>query len=177
MVPITEAMKKMTQSEKLLRILTRLSHVVKTDTTSELFKSIKLQKHSSFPPTEESNTKKTASWLRERVLQLGPTFIKIGQLSSTRSDLFPHEIGTELAKLQDRLPAFSSTKAKGLIERELGAPGHELFKEFEDQPIAAASLGQVHQVVLHTGERVVVKVQKPGLKKLFDIDLTEYTSY
>ncbi|KAI3702666.1 hypothetical protein L6452_28414 [Arctium lappa] len=118
-----------------------------------------------------SRRRKTASWLRERVLQLGPTFIKIGQLSSTRLDLFPREIVDELAKLQDRVPAFSPTKAKGFIERELGAPVHVLFKEFEDQPIAAASLGQVHRAILHNGAKVVVKVQRPGLKKLFDIDL------
>ncbi|KVI02093.1 Protein kinase-like domain-containing protein, partial [Cynara cardunculus var. scolymus] len=118
-----------------------------------------------------SRRRKTASWLREHVLQLGPTFIKIGQLSSTRLDLFPREIVDELAKLQDRVPAFSPTKSKGFIERELGSPVHVLFKEFEDQPIAAASLGQVHQAILHNGEKVVVKVQRPGLKKLFDIDL------
>ncbi|KAL6135105.1 hypothetical protein ACLB2K_067333 [Fragaria x ananassa] len=115
--------------------------------------------------------RKTASWLRERVLQLGPTFIKLGQLSSTRSDLFPQEFVEELAKLQDRVPAFSPAKAKGFIETELGAPINILFKEFEDQPIAAASLGQVHRAILHNGEKVVVKVQRPGLKKLFDIDL------
>ncbi|GMN27588.1 hypothetical protein TIFTF001_001718 [Ficus carica] len=113
----------------------------------------------------------TASWLRECVLQLGPTFIKLGQLSSTRSDLFPREFVDELAKLQDRVPAFSPDKARRFIESELGAPINILFKEFEDQPIAAASLGQVHRAVLHNGEKVVIKVQRPGLKKLFDIDL------
>ncbi|XP_022758910.1 protein ACTIVITY OF BC1 COMPLEX KINASE 7, chloroplastic [Durio zibethinus] len=114
---------------------------------------------------------KTASWLRESVLQLGPTFIKLGQLSSTRSDLFPREFVDELAKLQDKVPAFSPKKARRFIESELGAPIDVLFKEFEDQPIAAASLGQVHRAILHNGEKVVVKVQRPGLKKLFDIDL------
>ncbi|OWM62816.1 hypothetical protein CDL15_Pgr020110 [Punica granatum] len=120
---------------------------------------------------QKNRRRKTASWLRERVLQLGPTFIKLGQLSSTRSDLFPHEFVDELAKLQDRVPAFSPKKARAFIEKELGAPVDILFKEFEDQPIAAASLGQVHRAVLHNGERVVVKVQRPGLKRLFDIDL------
>ncbi|CBI28458.3 unnamed protein product, partial [Vitis vinifera] len=120
---------------------------------------------------QKNRSRKTASWLRERVLQLGPTFIKFGQLSSTRSDLFPREFVDELAKLQDRVPAFSSKKARDLIESELGASIEILFKEFEDQPIAAASLGQVHRAVLHNGEKVVVKVQRPGLKKLFDIDL------
>ncbi|XP_068642180.1 protein ACTIVITY OF BC1 COMPLEX KINASE 7, chloroplastic [Aristolochia californica] len=115
--------------------------------------------------------RKTASWLRERVLHLGPTFIKLGQLSSTRSDLFPKEFVEELAKLQDRVPAFSPKKARDFIQKELGAPVDMLFKEFDDQPIAAASLGQVHRAVLHSGEEVVVKVQRPGLKKLFDIDL------
>ncbi|KAL0307258.1 UNVERIFIED_CONTAM: protein ACTIVITY OF BC1 COMPLEX kinase, chloroplastic [Sesamum radiatum] len=115
--------------------------------------------------------RRTASWLRECVLQLGPTFIKLGQLSSTRSDLFPKEFVDELAKLQDRVPAFSPSKAKKFVENELGAPIRMLFKEFEDLPIAAASLGQVHRAILHNGEKVVVKVQRPGLKKLFDIDL------
>ncbi|XP_057955180.1 protein ACTIVITY OF BC1 COMPLEX KINASE 7, chloroplastic isoform X2 [Malania oleifera] len=124
--------------------------------------------------TEEKQKKRrkiTASWLRERVLQLGPTFIKLGQLSSTRSDLFPREFVDELVKLQDRVPAFSPKKAREFIKSELGASVDILFKEFEDQPIAAASLGQVHRAVLHNGEKVVVKVQRPGLKKLFDIDL------
>ncbi|TYK08811.1 Kinase superfamily protein isoform 1 [Cucumis melo var. makuwa] len=114
---------------------------------------------------------KTASWLRERALQLGPTFIKLGQLSSTRSDLFPREYVDELAKLQDKVPAFSPEKARAFIESELGVPIDTLFREFEDRPIAAASLGQVHRAILHNGEKVVVKVQRPGLKKLFDIDL------
>ncbi|KAK9156345.1 hypothetical protein Sjap_003825 [Stephania japonica] len=120
---------------------------------------------------QKNRRRKTASWLRERVLQLGPTFIKLGQLSSTRSDLFPREFVDELSKLQDRVPAFSSKKARTLIESQLGAPVDTLFKEFEDRPIAAASLGQVHRAILHNGEKVVLKVQRPGLKKLFDIDL------
>ncbi|XP_043689300.1 protein ACTIVITY OF BC1 COMPLEX KINASE 7, chloroplastic-like [Telopea speciosissima] len=120
---------------------------------------------------QKSRRQRTASWLRECVLQLGPTFIKLGQLSSTRSDLFPREFVDELTKLQDRVPAFSPEKARNFIERELGGPIDAFFKVFEDRPIAAASLGQVHRAILHNGEKVVVKVQRPGLKKLFDIDL------
>eukprot|EP00890_Picochlorum_soloecismus_P002160 jgi/Picsp_1/2945/NSC_01170-R1_protein kinase domain-containing protein len=112
-----------------------------------------------------------AIWIRESILQLGPTFIKLGQLFSTRSDLFPAEFVEELSKLQDRVPAFSSDKAIALIEKELGAPVEELFVSFNRKPIAAASLGQVHTATLHSGETVVVKVQRPGLKRLFDIDL------
>ncbi|XP_073103313.1 protein ACTIVITY OF BC1 COMPLEX KINASE 7, chloroplastic isoform X2 [Elaeis guineensis] len=114
---------------------------------------------------------KTASWLREQILQLGPTFIKLGQFSSTRSDILPREFVDELAKLQDRVPAFSPEKARAFIQSELGSPVDVLFKEFEDRPIAAASLGQVHRAILHNGEKVAVKVQRPGLKNLFDIDL------
>ncbi|KAK9691243.1 hypothetical protein RND81_09G184600 [Saponaria officinalis] len=120
---------------------------------------------------QKKRRKSTAAWLREHVLQLGPTFIKLGQLSSTRSDLFPREYVDELAKLQDRVPSFSSKKAREFIAAELGAPVDVLFREFEDQPIAAASLGQVHRAILHNGEKVVIKVQRPGLKRLFDIDL------
>ncbi|GKV18251.1 hypothetical protein SLEP1_g28657 [Rubroshorea leprosula] len=124
--------------------------------------------------TEDKRTnrrKRTASWLRERLLQLGPTFIKLGQLSSARSDIFPQEYIDELAKLQDKVPAFSAEKARRFVETELGAPIEHIFKEFDDWPIAAASLGQVHRATLHDGEKVIVKVQRPGLKKLFDIDL------
>ncbi|CAM6098327.1 unnamed protein product [Calypogeia fissa] len=120
---------------------------------------------------KKARTRKTAAWVRETILQLGPTFIKLGQLSSTRSDLFPAEFVEELAKLQDRVPAFSAEKAIALIEKELGAPINEIFAQFERQPIAAASLGQVHRAVLFNGEKVAVKLQRPGLKELFDIDL------
>jgi predicted unusual protein kinase regulating ubiquinone biosynthesis (AarF/ABC1/UbiB family) len=124
--------------------------------------------------TEEKKSARARSlaiWIRESILQLGPTFIKIGQLFSTRSDLFPAEFVEELSKLQDRVPAFSAEKAIATIENELGGRVNELFAEFDDTPIAAASLGQVHVAKLWTGEKVVVKVQRPGLKRLFDIDL------
>ncbi|GBF95186.1 hypothetical protein Rsub_07899 [Raphidocelis subcapitata] len=112
-----------------------------------------------------------AKYLVASILDLGPTFIKVGQLSSTRSDLFPPAFVEELAKLQDRVPAFAADKAVAIIEKDLGRPIGELFASFERRPIAAASLGQVHRAVLRTGEEVVVKVQRPGLKQLFDIDL------
>lgn len=118
-----------------------------------------------------ARARKLAIWIRESILQLGPTFIKIGQLFSTRSDLFPAEFVEELGKLQDKVPAFSAEKSIQTIERELGGTVDELFAEFDPKPIAAASLGQVHVARLKTGEKIVVKVQRPGLKRLFDIDL------
>ncbi|MEH2250431.1 ABC1 kinase family protein [Nostoc sp.] len=112
-----------------------------------------------------------AVWIRNTLLDLGPTFIKVGQLFSTRADIFPGEYVEELAKLQDKVPAFSYEQVEATIEKELGKKIPELYHNFEPIPLAAASLGQVHKAVLHTGESVVVKVQRPGLKKLFEIDL------
>eukprot|EP01023_Acetabularia_acetabulum_P067279 TRINITY_DN9241_c0_g2_i1.p1 TRINITY_DN9241_c0_g2~~TRINITY_DN9241_c0_g2_i1.p1 ORF type:complete len:682 (-),score=97.28 TRINITY_DN9241_c0_g2_i1:1709-3754(-) len=118
-----------------------------------------------------SRAKNLAIFVRESILQLGPTFIKLGQLFSTRSDLFPSEFVDELAKLQDRVPAIAPEKAKEIVERELGKPIEKLFKTFEEYPIAAASLGQVHRGQLFSGELVAIKIQRPGLSELFDIDL------
>lgn len=119
-----------------------------------------------------SRRRKQAAWIRETMLELGPTFIKVGQLFSTRADLFPLEYVEELSKLQDQVPAFTYEQASKIIEVSLGKPLNQLFKSFDPIPLAAASLGQVHRAQLKTGEDVVVKVQRPGLKKLFSIDLT-----
>jgi predicted unusual protein kinase regulating ubiquinone biosynthesis (AarF/ABC1/UbiB family) len=124
--------------------------------------------------SEEKRTQRRqrqARWIRESLLNLGPTFIKAGQLFSTRSDLFPVEYVEELSKLQDEVPAFSYDQAKALIEAEFGKPLATLFLSFDPMPLAAASLGQVHKAQLHSGEEVVVKIQRPGLQKLFTIDL------
>ncbi len=115
--------------------------------------------------------KALAIWIRDTFLDLGPTFIKVGQLFSTRADLFPSEYVDELAKLQDRVPAFSYEQAEDIIQQDLGKSVPQLFRSFDPIPLAAASLGQVHKAQLHSGEEVVVKVQRPGLRKLFTIDL------
>ncbi len=111
-----------------------------------------------------------AKWLVRNILELGPTFIKIGQALSTRADLIPLEYIQEFGQLQDRVPPFSSDLAIAVIETELGKPISTLFAEFNPTPLAAASLGQVHKARLHTGEDVVIKVQRPGLAQLFNLD-------
>ena len=112
-----------------------------------------------------------AIWIRENFLNLGPTFIKLGQLFSTRADLFPLEYVEELSKLQDRVPAFDYEQVKETIESDFAKPIGKLFASFDPIPLAAASLGQVHRARLFNGEDIVVKVQRPGLKQLFTIDL------
>ncbi len=115
--------------------------------------------------------KTQAVWIKDNCLELGPTFIKVGQLFSTRADLFPGPYVGELTKLQDQVPAFPFEQVCSIIEKDLGRPIHKLFLSFDKVPIAAASLGQVHKAQLLSGEVVVVKVQRPGLKQLFTIDL------
>jgi predicted unusual protein kinase regulating ubiquinone biosynthesis (AarF/ABC1/UbiB family) len=125
--------------------------------------------------TEENQAKRRraiAIWIRETFLDLGPTFIKLGQLFSTRADLFPAEYVEELTKLQDKVPAFSYEQVESIIFKDFGRTIPDLYKSFDPIPLAAASLGQVHRAQLHSGEEVVVKVQRPGLKKLFTIDLS-----
>jgi predicted unusual protein kinase regulating ubiquinone biosynthesis (AarF/ABC1/UbiB family) len=112
-----------------------------------------------------------AVWIREGLLELGPTFIKVGQLFSTRADLFPVAYVNELSKLQDQVPAFGYEQVEKIIQEDLGKSISQLFASFDPIPLAAASLGQVHKAKLTSGEEVVVKIQRPGLKKLFTIDL------
>ncbi len=111
-----------------------------------------------------------AQWLVGTLLDLGPTFIKVGQALSTRADLLPLEYVQALGQLQDRVPAFNTEQAIALIESELGNSIHTLYRDFDHFPLASASLGQVHKARLHTGEDVVVKVQRPGLETLFNLD-------
>ncbi len=112
-----------------------------------------------------------AERLRLVLIELGPTFIKFGQLLSTRPDLLPADLIVELNKLQDRVPPFPSDVAIAMIEAELGKPIAQLFRTFDHTPLAAASLGQVHTAVLHSGEQVVVKVQRPDIEQVINTDL------
>ncbi len=109
--------------------------------------------------------------IRQTLEELGPIFVKFGQAVSTRGDLLPAAISKELVKLQDQVPPFDSDVALAILEQAFGAPVDEVFAEFERQPLAAASVAQVHSARLESGEAVVVKVLRPGVHGLVKRDL------
>lgn len=113
------------------------------------------------------------SRIRMALTELGPTFIKLGQLLSTRPELIGRELAEELAKLQNSAPAVDSEVIRQTIEEELGQPVEQIFREFNDVPLAAASIGQVHKAVLPDGQQVVVKVQREGIADVVrkDVDV------
>ncbi|MDA3886257.1 MAG: AarF/ABC1/UbiB kinase family protein [Candidatus Delongbacteria bacterium] len=103
--------------------------------------------------------------------KLGPTFIKFGQIMSRRSDLIPIELIKELEKLQNEVPSFDTDKALRLLEEELGKPSVELFADFNKEPVAAASISQVHKAIMLDGATVAVKIQRPDIRKKIEIDI------
>src|SRR5213595_3642913 len=109
--------------------------------------------------------------LREMLDELGPTFVKFGQLLSTRPDIVPPDIIAELRGLQDDVRPFPFEQAERVIEEDLGNSIERLFLEFEREPVAAASIGQVHRAVLPNGRAVAVKVQRPGAPRQIEADL------
>ena len=109
--------------------------------------------------------------IRLALEELGPIFVKFGQALSTRRDLIPPDIADELEKLQDRVPPFPGAEARAIVERAYGRPVTEVFEEFDETPLAAASIAQVHTARLRSGEEVVVKVIRPGVRALIERDL------
>lgn len=109
--------------------------------------------------------------LRGALIALGPVFIKFGQTLSTRRDLLPPDLANELALLQDRVPPFEGSQARKLIEKQLGASVDELFAEFDAEPLASASVAQVHPARLKDGRAVVVKVIRPGIERVIRQDV------
>jgi len=109
--------------------------------------------------------------IRLALAELGPTFVKLGQLLSTRPDLVGTELAGEFQQLQDNVPWDPMEQVRATIEKDLGRPLEEIFAEFEARPMASASIGQVHRARLKSGERVVVKVQHPDVPRKFQVDL------
>jgi len=109
--------------------------------------------------------------LRRALEELGPVFIKFGQMLSTRRDLLPEDIADELARLQDEVPPFPAEQSATIIAEALGKPVEELFADFERVPMASASVAQVHRATLHSGEKVVVKVLRPDIEPVIRQDI------
>ncbi|RKD72809.1 2-octaprenylphenol hydroxylase [Sinobaca qinghaiensis] len=135
-----------------------------------LFHILSLPKRLS-AESDDFNAQSIGTRLRLVIEELGPTFIKLGQLVSMRKDIFPPSIVEELEKLQDEVPPFSVELGKRMIEHDLHAPVDEIFQSFTEEPLAAASIGQVHYAVLHTGEEVAVKISRPQIKEMIEKDI------
>lgn len=120
---------------------------------------------------EELMPRKVEARLRMALTELGPAFIKLGQLLSTRPDLLPPSYIEELSRLQDRVPPFPSEQVEAILASELSAAPETRFARFNSEPLAAASIGQVHRALLHTGEEVVVKIKRPDVDDMIKRDL------
>jgi ubiquinone biosynthesis protein len=119
------------------------------------------------PPTEEERWRR----IRTSFEELGPTFIKLGQIISNRTDLLPRGLVQELTHLQDDVPPFAAAEARRIIEEDLDMPISEVFSEFGNTPRASASIAQVHHARLRSGAEVAVKVQRPDIKDIIDTDI------
>lgn len=126
-----------------------------------------LPRHPLMPAQEPTSPVR----LRLALEELGPTFIKLGQLLSTRSDIMPAAYLSELSKLQDGAPPVSAEQIRSLIQQELGATPEQLFVSFDDEPLASASIGQAHAATMADGTEIVVKVRRPGIVNRIDEDL------
>ncbi|MCI0468881.1 MAG: AarF/UbiB family protein, partial [Nitrospirae bacterium] len=109
--------------------------------------------------------------LRSVFEELGPTFIKLAQILSSRPDIITTRFADEFKKLQDEVPSFPSSEARQIIENELGIPMSKVFREFNETPVAAASIAQVHTAALLDGSDVIVKVQRPDIEELIESDI------
>lgn len=138
--------------------------------------NIRISRHKSTPEIERM---KPPERLALMFGELGTTFVKFGQLLATRDDLIGPEYAAELSKLHDDVKPFSTQEAKRIISEEFGKPVSEIFSNFEDKPIASASIAQVHRATLKNGKKVVIKVQRPGIEEVLkeDIRIMHYIAY
>ncbi|WP_379969470.1 ABC1 kinase family protein [Ectobacillus sp. sgz5001026] len=125
----------------------------------------------SIEAEEDMNLRTIGVKLRMALQELGPTFVKLGQIASTRRDLIPEEITGELEQLQDQVSSFSIEQVRAIIAGELGGNVEEIFTDFHEEPLATASIGQVHLATLQTGEQVAIKIQRPDIQKIVNTDL------
>ena len=160
---------------RLFRLL-NISWILYRYRLDELASSIHLFRPLRILPAGPHGDKPRGQRLRLALEELGPVFVKFGQILSTRRDIMPPDIADELALLQDRVPPFPGDQAQAIVEKALGAPVQDLFAEFNSEPLASASVAQVHPARLNDGTEVVVKVVRPGIRRRLDrdIDLLKY---
>src|SRR5438105_11494016 len=170
----------MIQAVQDLKRLREISAVVVRSGLGELWDRAKiwdvLGRREEVRPTPEAMRATTARRFRETLAELGPTFIKLGQILSSRPDILPADFIAELSHLQDRAAPMPVELVFQLIEKGLGKPAHQLFAFIDPEPMASASIAQVHRARLASGEEVVVKVQRPGIEGQIksDTDLLFY---
>jgi len=138
---------------------------------SEMVKNAGLEEAVTDGPVAAPSEEKLAEQLASDLEKMGPTFIKLGQLLSTRADILPLAYMEALARLQDKVGPFPFMDVEAIVSSELGVRLSKAFSEFEQEPVAAASLGQVHRAALRDGRRVAVKVQRPGIREVIVKDL------
>ncbi|MBK8444370.1 MAG: AarF/ABC1/UbiB kinase family protein [Sphingobacteriales bacterium] len=167
-----QTLKNISRVREIIRILLKYGFenvVVNTPLRNFVSESRRLQwTHHERPVFDFS------SWERIRMVfeELGPTYVKLGQVLSNRSDILPEALIAEFQKLQSHVPPFPADQARNIIESELGKKIEEVFADFQDVPIGSASIGQVHKARLRSGEAVVIKVQRPGIGSIVENDLS-----
>ncbi|GAB6273938.1 MAG: AarF/ABC1/UbiB kinase family protein [Peptococcaceae bacterium] len=161
--------------KKHLKRYREIAQILSRHGFGHLLQILDLTKFLPVRPKKEGKSKRPRLSPAERLLlaleELGPTFIKLGQLLSTRTDLLPPAYIQQLQKLQDQLPPFPFDQVADCLEKELGQPYDNIFTQFSPVPIAAASIGQVHKAALKTGEEVAVKIKRPGIEKILATDI------
>ncbi|MCL6414970.1 ubiquinone biosynthesis regulatory protein kinase UbiB [Aestuariirhabdus sp. Z084] len=162
----------MQQLRRLFRILWVIGRYRLDDLLQGLELPWYLRLLRALSPWRFSNSQRSrGERLRLALEELGPIFVKFGQLLSTRRDLLPDDIADELVKLQDQVPPFCTAEAQRIIEQELGQPVDQLFARFDTKELASASVAQVHSAQLHSGEEVVVKVVRPNIEQVIRKDI------
>ena len=142
------------------------------DFTKTVLKPIRFGGKLTMKLLKGHKNRQTGKWVHDELISLGPTYIKIGQIVSSRPDLFPDYITSELQALQDNVPPFNYDEVEKILTNELEYPVNHYFSSFTKEPVASASIAQVHKAVLRTSNiQVAVKVQRPGIKKNFSRDL------
>lgn len=164
-----QAVKNAQRLQQIIRVFARhgFADVLNRMNLEKYFPSKRLTRHTTGDPTQSTQER-----LKCCFEELGPTFVKLGQVLSSRSDLIPEEFTEEFTKLQDNVQPLPYETVKQVLESELGRKLTETFAHFSETPLAAASIGQVHEATLPTGEKVVVKIQRPGIDKIIATDVS-----